>query len=279
MQTKLRKFWLTMKSIGIFGALATCVYAFALISVPVYGADSPGADYRVGAGDLLKVSVFGYPDLNGDLRVSQTGNITFPLLGEVPVAGLSVHEAESLLSRRLADGQFIRNSQVTLLVSEYQSKRVAVLGEVTRPGQYPLTFAKRVVDLIADAGGVLSATAADDATLIHVDGTTSTLDVTAILQGNLTQNVLLAPGDTINIPKAPKFYIYGEVQRPGAYRLERNMTVSQAISAGGGLTRRGSERSAIIKRRIAGSKEQRIRVKGPDLLKPDDVLDIKESWF
>jgi polysaccharide export outer membrane protein len=236
-------------------------------------------DYRVGAGDLLRVAVFGYPDLAGDVRVSQSGNITYPLIGSVPVAGLSAREVETLLSQKLAAGHFIRESQVTVLVVEYQSQKVAVMGEVAKPGQYPLSASKRVLNLLADAGGVVTATAGDSATLIRADGTKIPIDLTAMLNGDATQNPVLSSGDTVNIPKAAIFYIYGEVQKPGAYKLERNMTVTQAISEAGGLTRRGSERGTIVKRHDASGKEIQTKIKGPELVKPNDILMIKESWF
>jgi polysaccharide export outer membrane protein len=135
------------------------------------------------------------------------------------------------------------------------------------------------MDLLAEAGGVVNSIAADEATLLRADGSKRTIDLFALFEGDLAQNPAVAAGDTIYVPRAAQFYVYGEVQRPGTYRLERNMTVSQAISAGGGLTPRGTERRATVKRRNEQGKEERIGVKGSDLLQPDDVLVIKESLF
>jgi polysaccharide export outer membrane protein len=135
------------------------------------------------------------------------------------------------------------------------------------------------MDLLAEAGGVANATAADQATLLRADGSKRAIDLFALFEGDPEQNSIVAAGDTIYVPRAAQFYVYGEVQRPGTYRLERNMTVSQAISAGGGLTPRGTERRATVKRRNEQGKETRIGVKGSDLLQPDDVLVIKESLF
>jgi polysaccharide export outer membrane protein len=236
-------------------------------------------DYRVGAGDLLHITVFGYPDLTGDVRVSQTGNITFPLIGAVPVAGLSARDVETTLSDKLASGHFIKQSQVTVLVMEYQSQRVAVMGEVAKPGQYPLVGTRRVLNMLADAGGVLMATAGDQAVLIRADGTRVPVDLVEMMSGDAAQNPVVHPDDTLNVPRAPQFYIYGEVQKPGVYRLDREMTVDAAISAGGGLTRRGSERGIIVKRHGANGKEYKVRVRGSDPVQPDDVLMVKESWF
>ncbi len=254
--------------------------ALWLIAPPAsFAASAANDDYRVGPGDLVRIAVFGYPDLAGEVRVSQSGNITFPLIGAVPVAGLTAREVETLLSQKLAAGHFIKDSQVTALVIEYQSQRVAVMGEVAKPGQYPLQGSRRVLNLLADAGGVTTATAGDQVILIHADGTRLQLDMVGMLNGDPIQNPILASGDIINVPKSPLFYIYGEVQKPGVYKLERNMTVTQAISEGGGLTRRGSERSTIVKRHDAHGKNVQFKVKGNDLVQPNDVLMVKESWF
>lgn len=237
-------------------------------------------DYRIGPGDLLRIGVFGYPDLGGDVRVSQSGNITFPLIGSVPVAGMSPREVETTLSQQLAAGHFIKQSQVTVLVVDFQSQRVTVMGVATNPGQYPLTGTRRVLNILADAGGVVTATAGSQVVLIHSDGTKVELDLTAMLNGDVTQNPILRGGDVINVPKAPQFYIYGEVQKPGMYKLERKMTVLQAISEGGGLTRRGSERRVFVKRHSETTgKDLQLHLHGPDLVQPDDVLLVKEGWF
>jgi polysaccharide export outer membrane protein len=236
-------------------------------------------DYRLGPGDLLRVNVFGYPDMTADVRVDDAGSITYAFVGSVPVSGKTVRELEIMLARSLAEGGFIRGPQVSVLVVEYRSQRVAVMGQVTRPGQYPLRKTSTVLDMLAEAGGLVTGIAADRATLLRADGSKQPIDLYALFEGDMEQNVTVFAGDTLYVPRAPQFYIYGEVQRPGAYRLERNMTVSQAISAGGGLTARGTERRAVVKRKDAKGKERHISVRGSDLLQPDDVLVVKESIF
>jgi polysaccharide export outer membrane protein len=214
------------------------------------------ADYRLGAGDLLRISVFGAPELATEARVSQSGNISFPLIGEIKVAQLSPRQVESMLTAHLEQGRFLRHPQVSVYVLEYQSQMISVMGHVAKPGQYALQRTTRVLDALATAGGPINSEAADVANLIRADGTKTIIDLTALFSGDPAQNVTVSAGDTLYVPRAPHFYVYGEVQRPGMYKLERNMTVSRAISAGGGLTPRGSERHAIIKRRDADGKEQ-----------------------
>jgi polysaccharide export outer membrane protein len=236
-------------------------------------------DYRLGAGDLLKIVVFDHDELNLDARVSQTGNITFALVGQVPVGGLSTREAELLLAKRLAEGGFVSQPQVSILVSDYESQKVSVMGQVTKAGQYPLDSSKSILDALALAGGLLSDTAGDDATLVRADGTHVAIDLPRLFDGDPAMNLPVHDGDTVFVQRAAQFYVYGEVQHPGQYRLPRNTTISQAISIGGGLTPRGTQRGAIVKRLDADGKEHKLPVADQDLLQPNDVLLIKPSWF
>lgn len=261
---------------------------FALWTAIAFGEAAPGAaapapgastDYRVGAGDLLRIAVFGSPELSTDARVAESGTITYPLIGTVKVAGLSTAQVEQTLARQFIDGGFLKQPQVSVLIAEYVSQKVSVLGYVAKPGQYALRASSRVLDVLAEAGGVVAQTASDIATLTRSDGTQVELNLDALLRGDPGQNVPVAGGDRLYVPRAEFFYIYGQVQRPGQYRLERNMTLSRAISASGGLTSRGTERRATVKRRDAKGKEEEYSLRSSDELKADDVLVIKESWF
>lgn len=240
---------------------------------------TPDQDYKLGAGDLVRINVFGSPELATEARVSQSGSITCPLIGSVPVAGLSTAEVETLLARRYIDGGFLKQPQISVLVAEFQSQKISVLGHVGRPGQYPLRASSNVLDVLAEAGGLLAQSAGDVATITHASGSKQEIDLTRLFDGDPQQNVAVGGGDRIYVPKAPQFYVYGQVQKPGMYKLERNMTVSRAISAAGGLTAKGTERRAIVKRRDADGKEKEYSARGPDTLQPDDILFIKESLF
>ncbi len=254
----------------------------AALAMAAEGPPAPASasDYPLGAGDLLKVTVFDHPELATELRVSEGGAITFPLLGEVKASGLSVHQLERALASGLAEGGFVRQPQVSVLVEDYQSQRFSVLGQVNKPGQYPLMTKVDVMAALAAAGGPINLAAADEATLLRHDGTHIGLDLISLFQGDPRQNLPLSAGDTLYVPKAAQFYIYGAVQHPGVYRLERGMTVSQAISAGGGLTPRGTDRRIIARRRdYKGGKEHEVSLDAADLVQPDDVLRVKESLF
>ena len=236
-------------------------------------------DYRIGAGDLLKIQVFGSPELSTDARVAQTGTITCPLIGSVTVAGLSSADVERVVAQKFIEGAFLKQPQVSVLIVEYISQKVSVLGHVSKPGQYALRARSNVLDVLAEAGGVIAQTASDYATLMRSDGSKVDLNLDALFRGDPTQNVAVAGGDRLYIPRAEHFYIYGQVQKPGQYRLERNMTLSRAVSSAGGLTARGTERRATVKRRDTAGKEDEYSLRESDVLKADDVIVIKESWF
>ncbi|WP_407279863.1 polysaccharide export protein EpsE [Aromatoleum evansii] len=252
----------------------------AAVAAPV-GADA--REYVLGPGDIVRISVFQNPDLTTEGRVSETGALTFPLIGSIPLGGLTVSAAEALIAERLRTGGFVLQPQVTVLPVQIRGNQVAVLGHVNKPGRYPLdTFNVRVTDMLANAGGI--ATGGDD--VIVLVGTRDgqpirqELDLPALFQrGDGDANMMLSPGDVIFVRRADVFYIYGEVQKPGAFRLERNMTVMQALATGGGPTLRGTVRGLRIHRRGADGKVAVIEPTLEDRLRPDDIIYVKESLF
>ncbi|AKU22037.1 polysaccharide export protein EpsE [Massilia sp. MB5] len=240
------------------------------------------ADSPLGPGDVLKISVYGSPDLGLETKVTESGQITFPLLGQVDVGGLTVAAAEKKIGGLLEGGGYIRKAQVNILVTALQSAQISVLGQVNRPGRYPLDGKRSIMEMLALAGG-LGAEGGDSVTLIRKRNGATTKESVDIVEmvrnGDLNRDLELGANDVIYVERAPRFYIYGEVQRPGAFRLERAMTVLQALSVGGGLTPRGTERGMRIKRRDASGKLQIIDAKHDDVLQMDDVVYVKESWF
>ncbi|MRW93028.1 polysaccharide export protein EpsE [Duganella sp. FT80W] len=247
------------------------------------GMGAAGAqDTLLGAGDVVKVTVFNNPDLAVETRINESGVVSFPLIGQVTVGGLSTAAAEKKIAGLLDSGGFVRNPQVNLLVTQLTSQQVSVLGQVNRPGRYPLEGRRNLLDLLAQAGGI-SADGGDTVVLIRKQGGQSTKEIVDVVgmvrSGALERNLELSAGDVLYVERAPHFYIYGEVQRPGAFRLERQMTLVQALSTGGGLTVRGTERGIIIKRRDASGKLENIKAKHDDLLQNDDVVYVSESLF
>ncbi|MEC5163520.1 MULTISPECIES: polysaccharide export protein EpsE [unclassified Janthinobacterium] len=262
-----------MKRLVLWIASALCAFTLG---------NAVAADVLIGAGDVLKLTVYGNPDLATETRVSEAGTITFPLLGQVPLAGLSVPAAEKKVGAALETGGFLRRAQVNIIVTVLQSQQVSVLGQVNRPGRYPIDGRRSVLDLLALAGGI-SGEGGDTLSLIRKRDGKTTKEVVDIIEmvrsGDLNRDMDVISNDVIYVERAPRFYIYGEVQRPGPLRLERSMTVLQALSAGGGLTARGTERSIRIKRRDAGGVLRILDAKHDDMVQVDDVVYVKESWF
>jgi polysaccharide export outer membrane protein len=257
-------------------------WLFALLTVTCAGIAIAAEDVLLGPGDVMKVSVFGNPDLGLETKISDTGTVSFPLLGDVSVAGLTPSAAEKKLAGLLQSGGYLRKAEVTIAVSVAQSQQLSVLGYVNRPGRYTIDGKRMLTDVLALAGGV-NADGGDTATLIRTrDGKTNkeVIDLLDMVRSaDFKHNAQLQGGDVIYVERALKFYIYGEVQRPGAYRLDRNMTVVQALSSGGGLTPRGTERGLRIKRRDADGKLQVLNAKHDDVLQADDVVYVQESLF
>lgn len=250
-----------------------------LLAAPAWSADS---DYRMGTGDVLRIIVYGQPDLTTEVRVSEVGSITFPLIGEVKMAGVTPAQGQAEIAQRLARGGFILDPFVTVNVVQYRGQQISVLGRVNRPGKYNLERASRVSDVLALAGGVVP-DGADVVTLIRDrDGKTEyrEIDLVALFRaGGEAANERVQDGDILNVARQPMFYIYGEVQRPGAFRLEQNMSVVQALSMGGGVTPRGTQRGIRILRRDGSGALKEVQVKLDDPVLKDDVIYVKESLF
>lgn len=337
-----------------------------LLSFSLSAAEKDKQEYLLGAGDVIKINVYSNPDLATETRVTVGGAITFPLLGEVKVAGDSVSTAEKKIAKLLERGGYIKDPQVNISVVQYQSQSVSILGDVMKPGKYVLdqsinlaealalaggsngngseivTIIKEanggtvkreydlrdlfksgnqmsnpsissgdiiyissrevsvlgqvgrpgkysivgnvrtITDFISQAGGI--APSGDDKVVVitkrNGEVTRSEVDVDSLYkEGNLAANIELMNGDSIYVPRYPVFYIYGEVQRSGAFRLERNMTVSQALATGGGLTPRGTEHNVRVKRRDAKGVVQIITANEGDTLQPNDVVFVREGLF
>ncbi|MBI2293430.1 MAG: polysaccharide export protein EpsE [Betaproteobacteria bacterium] len=242
-------------------------------------------EYQLGAGDMIKIVVFQNPDLTVEARVTENGTISFPLIGEVKVGGFTIPAAEQTIAKALKDGGFIQQPQVNIVLQQIRGYQVAVLGQVNRPGRFPLdTLNVRVSEMIAIAGGITVATGADVAVLTGTrEGKPfrKEIDIAGMFadRNRLQDDLVVAGGDVIYVQRAPIFYIYGEVQRPGSYRVERNMTVRQALAQGGGPTLRGTERWLRLHRRGADGKVAILRPGFDDPVQPDDVIYVRESIF
>jgi polysaccharide export outer membrane protein len=237
----------------------------------------------IGADDVLRISVYGYEDLKTETRVSPDGRISFPLIGEVDAKGKSSMELEEAIAVQLINGGFIRDAQVSVSILEHISQKVSVLGFVKKPGRYPLDSESSIVDLIAMAEGidVMGDNKAIVTRIVNGKSEKQELNLNTYLDKSETsiEPFKLHPGDQVFVPKAPMFYIYGEVRNPGGYRLEPEFSVVKAVTIGGGLTLRGNEQGIVIKRKNGNGELQEIEAElGEGVLK-DDVIYVGERWF
>lgn len=240
-------------------------------------------DYLLSPGDDIRIQVFQNPELTVETRVPETGVIAYPLIGNVKVGGLSVTGAQRAVADALLNGKFVRNPQVNITLGQLRGNQVAVLGQVNRPGRFPLeTQSSRPSDVLASAGGVTPA--GDDVAIVigtrNGKSFRQTVDIPALFISETPQNqITLRDGDTVYVHRAPVFYIYGEAQRPGPYRIERGMTVMQALAQGGGPTMRGSETRLRISRKNARGDIVDIAPKLTEPILADDVIYVRESLF
>lgn len=245
-------------------------------------AEAGRSEYRLAPGDVIRITVFENPDLTTEARVSESGQVTFPLVGAAKVGGISLSAAEKLIAKGLKDGGYVLEPQVIVFPLEIRGNQVSVLGRVNRAGRYPLdTSNLRVADLLAMAGGV----APDGADVVVLAGTRDgepmrrEIPLADLFARNPDANVELAAGDILFVDRAPLFYVYGEVQKPGAYRVERGMTLLQGLATGGGLTNRGTQRGMEVHRRGASGNVEVLDVAPHEPLRADDVIYVKQSLF
>jgi polysaccharide export outer membrane protein len=250
------------------------------------GSSSP--DLLVGAGDLLEVSVYGAPDFDKkEVRVSGTGDIGLPLIGSVHVVGKSIQEVQGLIAKKLVQGEFFVDPQVSVFAKEYATQGISVLGEVLKPGVYPLLASRRLFDAISMAGGltpkagnVVTITRRSDPS--HPEKVVLTNSTQASTQGN----VEVLPGDTIVVAKAGLVYVVGDVKLPGGFVMENGkMTVLQAVAMAQGVNPTASlNKAKLIRTTPTGQTETPLELKSiltakaPDMpLQPEDVVFVPNS--
>ena len=243
----------------------------------------------VSPGDLLKISVYGNPDLTTLTRVLPNGTITFPLIGVVAVGGFSQAHAEETIASKLRDGGFVKNAAVTIFVqerSEVPNSIVTLLGQVVHSGTYTLDpetagSVSTLVQLLAKAGGTTDK-AADHLFLVRKENGQphrQRVDLVDLVNnGNIKADIALINGDVVLVPEMDVFYIYGEVQHPGRYQLDRDMTVMQGLSVASGLTPRGSLKGIELNR-LVGSEMKTYKSNLDDRMQPNDVVFVKTSVF
>jgi polysaccharide export outer membrane protein len=250
--------------------------------------ETPAADLMIGGGDLLLVDIFGSPDFHQEeVRVSLNGDISLPLIGSVHVVGLSPEEAQKLIRETLLQGSFYNNPQVSVFVKEYGSAGVYVLGEVQKPGFYPLLNMRRLLEAISVAGGE---TQRAGRTLTVTNPNRPQREITIILSNEANKlaqvDIDIMPGDTVVVSKAPIVYVIGDVRLPSGVVMEHDgLTVLQAIAMAQGTNPTAALNNAkLIRKTAEGQQEIPLLLKkilagqSPDpKLESDDIVFVPSS--
>ncbi len=248
------------------------------------------AGVQIGPGDLLEINVYtvyGAPDVSQKTRVSSTGNVSLPFVGDVHVAGLTAEKAEDAIEKAFRDGQFLNNPHVSLLIDEYATQGVSIMGEVNKPAVYPVVASRRLFDMISEAGG-LTARAGKSVVITHRDTPDKAVTVNLADQRHAGgANIDIMPGDTIVVPTAGVVYVIGNVAKPGGFTMDNSesITVMQAIALAQGIQAPAAlDRTRVIRKTPSGTQQIPLRLskilaaKSPDVpLVAGDVLFIPNS--
>ncbi len=268
---------------------AALVILTVLTGVPCAAAQS--TDYVVGPQDILTVTIWDQPDLSGKFGVDGDGTFSFPLIGRVKAGGLTLPEIEKELKTRLMQGYF-KNPQLSVAVEQFRSQRIFIVGEVRTPGTYPLTGDMTLIEAFARAGSATKE-AAGQAVIVRAPAGRSSqptlpgqesgsetvhISLKELETGSLSNNVALRDGDTIFVPRAETVYLFGQVKTPGAYPIQKDTTVLQALSLAGGVSERGSTSRIRIVRLVDGTKKE-LSAKLSDGVQPGDTIIVLERYF
>jgi len=241
----------------------------------------------VGEGDQLMITVFGQPDLSADVTVGASGVITLPLVGAIEVKGKTSNEIAVIFSNKLEQGQYLIQPKVAVRIGQQVSRSFSVLGEVLKPGRFPIQGQMSIFDALSQAGGI-SSRADKTLRLLRRKDTANQTEALAYetirldfedakTTGQLMQKVL--PNDVLIVGQQKNFYVYGEVRRPGAYPVEDDLNVMRVLSIGGGMTDKGSSSRMIIHRKTQSGELKEIPAHLSDPVLPGDVVFINERIF
>lgn len=260
------------------------------LSLAQPAAGQSGANYVIGARDVLTIQVFDQPEIGGKYAVEADGSFSFPMIGRITAAGRTLRQFEEDLKKRLADG-YLRNPQVSVAIDQYKSQQIFVLGEVRLAGAVALTGGMTLVEAIARAGSTLPS-AAGEVVVVRAPRASGgpvkpdesgaaevfRASIRDLEAGKLKENIELQDGDTLYVPRADTAFVFGEVKAPGAYPIQKDMTVLQALSLAGGHTEHAALNRITVVRVVNGETKE-IRVKLTDLVKAGDTIKVPERFF
>jgi len=232
-------------------------------------------DYLIGPGDLLDIKILEANELNTEARVNTKNIITFPLLGEVEVGGLTSQEVEKKLKVLLTE-KYMQDPHVVVSIKEYRSQRVAVLGSVKKPGSYEILGRGNLLDALAMAEGLSEiASSVVYVSRIDIKGNENSVAINLkelLKQGKSGLNIPIHMGDVIYVPEVGVFYVDGAVNKPGSFPLKGDVTVSKAVAIAGGLSKTSSA-SDVKLVRLSNGKREVIPI-NLDLVKQGEQTDL-----
>jgi polysaccharide export outer membrane protein len=275
---------------GVLILLATIVAALAMAAVPAAAqtatpaptqaaAPAPAAPvtlndgYVMGVGDVVEIAVLGREEFKPRVQIQVDGTVQLPYLHSVMASNLTVIQLRERVAKLLRDGGYYVDPVVSVTVVSFASRYVTVLGEFAAPGLVPVDRAYRVSEILARAGGA-KPSASDELVLRRNTGEEIILPIELLSRGGPADDPMVQPGDKLFIGSAPNFYIYGQVNAPGAYRVERGMTLRMALARGGGLTERGSTNRLSVFRN-----GKQVRVTLDAVLQGGDTVVVGERFF
>jgi polysaccharide export outer membrane protein len=275
---------------GMLTLLATIVAVFAMLVVPAAAqtATQPPAQaatplpaapvtlndgYVMGVGDVVEIAVLGREEFKPRVQIQVDGTVQLPYLHSVMASNLTVIQLRERVAKLLRDGGYYVDPVVSVTVVSFASRYVTVLGEFAAPGLVPVDRAYRVSEILARAGGA-KPSASDELVLRRAGGEEIILPIELLSRGGPADDPMVQPGDKLFIGAAPNFYIYGQVNAPGAYRVERGMTLRMALARGGGLTERGSTNRLSVFRN-----GKQVRVTLDAVLQGGDTVVVGERFF
>lgn len=272
---------LTYLIISLFLTILATSHAFSEETVTTIR-EVPG-DYRVTAGDLLEIKVFGADELNQIVKVTSGGIILLPLVGPVPVVGLSEFEIKEKIEGLLAE-KLIQQPQVIITVRE--TGRAFIGGLVRLPKDVPLRPGATLINAISQAGGFDKDANVTEVRFLRKGAVPIVIDVESILTGKIEDPILM-DGDAIYVEEAKNFYVEGYVRKPGAFPFKKGMTLLKAIGYAGGIDDIGKSSGIQISRPAKDGFEKitvdygKIKTgKAEDIfIKKEDIIYVPRSYL
>jgi polysaccharide export outer membrane protein len=242
---------------------------------------------RISSGDLLDVAVFDTPELSGRSRVNEAGDVMLPVAGAVRVSGMTADEAAVAVETKLRTSDILKEPHVTVRITEFATQGVTVMGEVNKPGIYPLLGSRGLMDMISSAGG-LTEKAGQMVSVTHRSDPASPETVSLnSTKGTPVRNVDIRPGDTVVVSRAGVAYVVGDVHHAGGFLMKSDgrLTALQAIAMAGGTTKTSARKVVHLIRKTESGREDRtlslpkmIKGKEADLaLQDGDILFVPSS--